>query len=95
MRSLSEIYERCLEAGLTDSQRDFGQMWGGRSESWLSSTLARQNERRVGTEALLGFFMALTDRQIAAKIGGNADRDATISMLRTEVWSELMNRVGR
>ncbi len=89
MRSLREIYEECRGIGLAESQRDFSALWG-RAESWFSSAMTRENERRISTEALLGFYMALTDNQIT-----NSPKHGGVGMLRSEVWSELMRRVGR
>lgn len=95
MRSLGEIYDHCRQVGLTDCQRHFSTMWGGRAESWFSSALAREDTRRISTEALLGFFMTLIDNQISNGTRGSADQHATINMLRSEVWTELMRRIGR
>lgn len=95
MRSLGEIYDQCQQVGLTNSQRHFSTLWGGRSENWFSSALARQETRSISTEALLGFYMSLTDSQIVGKASGSVIQHATITMLRSEVWGELMNRVGR
>lgn len=95
MRSLGEIYDHCRQVGLTDCQRHFSTMWGGRAESWFSSALAREDTRRISTEALLGFFMTLIDNQIGTKTNENPERHAAISMLRGEIWAELMHRMGR
>lgn len=90
MRSMSEIYEQCREIGLTDSQRDFSSLWG-RAESWFSSAMTRQHERRISTEALLAFYFSLADVRFSTD--PTADQVNVIGGLKSELWNEIASRV--
>lgn len=89
MRSMNEIYEQCRDIGLTDSQRDFSRLWG-RAESWFSSAMTRQHERRISTEALLAFYFSLADVQFTTP---TSDQVNGISQLKSDLWNEIASRV--
>lgn len=90
MRAMNEIYEQCRNIGLTDSQRAFSSMWG-RADSWFSSALARQHDRRISTEALLAFYFSLADVRFSSD--PTADQVNVISGLKSELWNEIAARV--
>lgn len=90
MRAMNEIYEQCRNIGLTDSQRDFSAMWG-RADSWFSSAMTRQHERRISTEALLAFYFSLADVRFSST--PTAEQLHGISQLKSELWNEIANRV--
>lgn len=90
MESMSDIYERCRQIGLTNSQRAFSQMWG-RAESWFSSAVTRQHERRVSTEALLAFYFSLADVRFSTT--PTAEQVNVISSLKSELWNEIASRI--
>lgn len=89
MRSMEEIYEQCREIGLTDSQRNFSSLWG-RADSWFSSAMTRQHERRISTEALLAFYFSLADIRSS---NPTAEQMNVISSLKSELWNEIASRV--
>ncbi|MCR6631385.1 MAG: hypothetical protein NVV74_15805 [Magnetospirillum sp.] len=92
MRSIQEIFDMCVTLKLTTSQGDFSRLWG-RAESWFSSALSRQAERRLSTEALLAFYFSLVEAEQHSD--GNLDhgRITAIRQLRLEIWSEIAERV--
>lgn len=90
MRSMSEIYEQCRNIGLTDSQRNFSAMWG-RADSWFSSAMTRQHERRISTEALLAFYFSLADVHFSSD--PTAEQVSVIGSLKSDLWNEIANRV--
>lgn len=89
MKSMCEIYQQCRDIGLTDSQRDFSAMWG-RADSWFSSAMTRQHERRISTEALLAFYFALADVRYS---NPTAEQLNVISGLKADLWNEIAARV--
>ncbi len=93
MRSLDEFFEECLSLGLTSNQRDFSTRMWSRSQNWFSSTLARQHERRLATEALLAFYFALTDAGCRQEVRAVPAHAHAVSQMRTEVWEEIADRV--
>ena len=90
MRAISEIYEQCRDIGLTDSQRDFSTLWG-RADSWFSSAMTRQHERRISTEALLAFYFSLADVRFSSD--STAEQLNVISNMKSELWNEIASRV--
>jgi hypothetical protein len=92
MRTMTEMYELCRDAGLTENQRHFSSMWG-RQESWFSSTLSRQDQRRVSTEALLSFYFSLADVQFSTDSVKGQKQVEVIEKMREELWREISSRV--
>ena len=90
MRAISEIYEQCRDIGLTDSQRDFSTLWG-RADSWFSSAMTRQHERRISPEALLAFYFSLADVRFSSD--STAEQLNVISNMKSELWNEIASRV--
>ncbi|MBR9972051.1 hypothetical protein [Magnetospirillum sulfuroxidans] len=86
---MSEIYEQCRNIGLTDSQRAFSYMWG-RADSWFSSAMTRQHERRISTESLLAFYFSLAEVRFSNL---TAKQLGVISNLKSELWNEIASRV--
>lgn len=89
MRPLRAIYEQCKIAGLVSSQPECSALFG-RTESWLSSMLAREGERRVSSEALLAFYFSLTR---AEQEPNTRQRLDIIRQMRAETWAEIAGRL--
>lgn len=93
MRSMQKMYYECQSMGLVSNQREFSaQMWR-RSENWFSSTLSRQQERRLSTEALLSFYFSLTDAGCRYDIRADPAHVHAVGQMRAEIWNEIAARV--
>lgn len=90
MKPLREIFEQCRSIGLVDSQPECSRMFG-RTGSWLSSMLAREEERRISTEALLAFYFSLAQTSYTAAMA--SPQIQAIDALRADIWSEIARRV--
>lgn len=91
MRSMQELYDICVSIGLTRGQREFSRLWG-RAESWFSSALARQRDRRLSTESMLTFYFSLLDAERHPDVVLDHGRLEAVRQMRSEIWGEIARR---
>lgn len=91
MRSMQELFDTCVSVGLTSSHREFSHLWN-RAESWFSSALSRQHERRLSTESLLAFYFSLLNAERHSDVMRDHGRANAVRQMRTEVWDEIARR---
>lgn len=92
MRLMQGFFDTCVSVGLTSSHRDFSRLWN-RAESWFSSALSRQHERRLSTESLLAFYFTLADAERHPNVMRDHGRADAVRQMRVEVWDEIADRV--
>jgi|GEM_PF-1770511 len=90
---IGEIYNGLRTIGMTDSQYHFSRAWLGRSQSYMSSTMARQRE--VCPDALLRLAANLSrasakTRQTCQHVQANL-----LDELCKKVWQELLGRYSK
>ena len=90
---IGEIYNGLRTIGMTDSQYHFSREWLGRSQSYMSSTTARQ--RDVCPDALLRLAANLSKASARTRQTCQHVQANMLDELCKKVWRELLGRYSK